>query len=109
MFKNGCFLPTRRENGSRYQNPFFARYPNTFEWTRSDGGCVGYPRFLAGDTNAFCETLVEESGVLLLPPRIYRSELMAVPNDRFRVGFGRRNIEQGLGALDEYLQANGYS
>ncbi|MEM7294852.1 MAG: pyridoxal phosphate-dependent aminotransferase, partial [Pseudomonadota bacterium] len=87
---------------------FFSRYPQTFKWQQSDGGCVGYPQFLAGDTNEFCEDLVENAGVLLLPPKIYHSELMAVPNDRFRVGFGRQNIEIGLAVMDDYLQSKGY-
>jgi len=46
---------------------------------------------------------VEEAGVLLLPASIYHSELMATPTDRFRIGFGRANIDAGLAAFDEYL------
>ncbi|MEM7209118.1 MAG: aminotransferase class I/II-fold pyridoxal phosphate-dependent enzyme [Pseudomonadota bacterium] len=87
---------------------FFSRYPNTFEWVRPDGGCVGYPRFVAGDTNRFCETLVEETGVLLLPPKIYHSDLLEVPADRFRVGFGRKKQIEGLQVWDEYLWAKDF-
>jgi len=88
---------------------FFDRFPATFDWRRSDGGCVAYPGFLAGDTNQFCERLVEKTGVLLLPPKIYHSELMKTPSDRFRIGFGRKNIAAGLAALGDYLTGNGYS
>ncbi len=88
---------------------FFSRFPATFDWRRPDGGCVAYPRFLAGDTNKFCERLVEKSGVLLLPPKIYHSELMETPGDRFRIGFGRKNIAAGLAALNDYLVCDGYS
>jgi len=83
---------------------FFAEFPDRFEWRGAAGGCVGFPRYTGGeDTNRFCEKLVEEAGVLLLPPRIYKSELLDTPGDRFRIGFGRSNIEAGLEAFRQYL------
>ncbi len=86
---------------------FFAEFPDLFEWRRPDGGCVGYPRYKgAGSADAFCETLVEKSGVLLLPPKIYHSELMPTPQDRFRIGFGRKGIDEGLAAFRAYLRSN---
>jgi aspartate/methionine/tyrosine aminotransferase len=88
---------------------FFDRFPATFDWRRSDGGCVAYPRFVAGETNEFCETLVKKTGVLLLPPKIYHSELIEAPGDRFRIGFGRKHIAAGLSVLNDYLTGNGYS
>ena len=84
---------------------FFADYPELFEWSPPDGGCIAYPRYIgAGTVEEFCETLVEEYGVLLLPASIYRSELMETPADRFRIGFGRRNIENGLRAFRQFLE-----
>ena len=88
---------------------FFDRFPATFDWRRSDGGCVAYPRFIAGETNEFCEALVEKTGVLLLPPKIYHSDLIEAPGDRFRIGFGRKNVAAGLSVLNDYLTGNGYS
>lgn len=84
---------------------FFADYPNLFEWEHPDGGCIGYPRFTGrGGVDVFCENLVKENGVLLLPSSIYRSELMEAPSDRFRIGFGRANIDEGLEAFRAYLE-----
>lgn len=83
---------------------FFNDFPSSFEWTEPAGGCVGYPRYTGEmDTDTFCENLVEASGVLLLPPKIYRSELGETPNDRFRIGYGRKKMEEGLNAFREYL------
>lgn len=83
---------------------FFADYPGLFEWRRPGGGCVAFPRYLGvGGVEAFCDALVEESGVLLLPASLYRSELMDAPADRFRIGFGRENIETGLEAFRAFL------
>lgn len=84
---------------------FFAEHSSLFEWYRPDGGCVGYPRYLGEEgADTFCEKLVKETGVLFLPPKIYRSELLPTPSDRFRIGFGRRNIASGLQVLGEYLE-----
>lgn len=83
---------------------FFSEFPDHFEWVRPDGGCVGYPRYkgLEG-ADTFCRKLVEDTGILLLPPSIYQSELLETPGDRFRIGFGRKNIEVGLDVFRQYL------
>jgi len=84
---------------------FFSEYPDLFEWRTPDGGCVAYPRFIGdGGVEIFCQNLIEKSGVLLLPSSIYKSELLSAPTDRFRIGFGRKNIAQGLNAMREFLQ-----
>lgn len=83
---------------------FMADHSDLFEWTTPDGGCIGYPRYLGRDgVEAFTERLVEQAGVLLLPARIYRSELCETPRDRFRIGFGRNNLAEGLEALRRFL------
>jgi hypothetical protein len=88
-------------------NEFFAGFPSLFEWSPPDGGCVAFPRYTGrGDVTTFCQRLVEEAGVLLLPASIYRSELMATPSDRFRIGCGRQNIDAGLAAFRGFLARN---
>ena len=85
---------------------FFARYPERFVWEAPAGGCVCFPRYLGDDgVEAFCGSLVEGSGVLLLPASIYRSELTPVPDDRFRIGVGRADPEPGLAAFAAWLVA----
>jgi len=85
---------------------FFADYPHLYEWAAPDGGCVAFPRYLGRDgVEEHCRRLVEEKGVLLLPSSLYVSDLLPVPVDRFRVGFGRRNIDAGLAAWRTFLAA----
>ena len=85
-------------------NAFFDDYPGLFDWTVPDGGCIGYPRYKGEDgVEKFCRSLIEESGVLLLPASLYSSALTAAPEDRFRIGFGRKNIREGLDAMREHL------
>ncbi|MGH6880753.1 aminotransferase class I/II-fold pyridoxal phosphate-dependent enzyme [Hypericibacter sp.] len=86
---------------------FFAEFPELFEWRRPDGGCVGYPRYIGpGTVDDFATDLVEQAGVLLLPSRIYRSALGPTPTDRFRIGFGRANLAEGLAAFRGHLRRN---
>ncbi len=86
---------------------FFAEFCDLFEWYRPDGGCVAYPKYTGpGDVQHFCERLVNESGVLLLPASIYKSELMETPVDRFRIGCGRLGLDEGLDAIREFLATN---
>ena len=83
---------------------FFADYPTLFEWSHPDGGCIAYPKFTGiSGVESFCTSLVEENGVLLLPASIYVSELIDTPPGRFRIGFGRANIDDGLAAFREFL------
>ena len=86
---------------------FFAEFPGLFDWATPDGGCIGFPRYLGEDgVESFCTRLVEESGVFLAPASIYRSDLGETPDDRFRIGYGRANIEEGLDAMRAWLLRN---
>jgi aspartate/methionine/tyrosine aminotransferase len=86
---------------------FFARYPDLFDWTRPDGACMGFPRYKGPEgVEQFCKDLVEQSGVLFLPSTIYSSDLTETPQDRFRLGFGRTGLDEGLAALDAHLRKN---
>ncbi len=86
---------------------FFARHADLFDWRRPDGSCMAFPRYKgAGGVEAFCAALVEESGVLFLPSTIYSSTLGPTPTDRLRLGFGRRNLDEGIAALEAHLARN---
>lgn len=97
-------LAFMRRNAAKLDS-FFADYPALFQWARPDGGCIAYPKFTGrGGVEAFCESLVEDSGVLLLPASIYRSDLMDTPQGHFRIGFGRTGMDEGLAAFKEFLE-----
>ena len=84
---------------------FFAEHSDLFAWYLPDGGCIGFPRYLGREgVEAFASMLVEQSGVLLLPSSVYKSDLGATPSDRFRIGYGRDNMEAGLAAMQAHLR-----
>lgn len=86
---------------------FFAAYPDLFDWRRPDGSCMAFPRYKGVDgVEEFCAPLVEESGVLFLPSTIYSSEFSETPTERFRLGFGRTKLDEGLAALEAHLNRN---
>jgi aspartate/methionine/tyrosine aminotransferase len=88
-------------------NAFFERHENLFEWTVPDGSCMAFPRYKGPEgVEKFTRSLVEESGVLFLPSTIYASQLGDTPNDRFRLGFGRTGLDEGLSAFEAHLNRN---
>jgi aspartate/methionine/tyrosine aminotransferase len=89
-------------------NARFARHADLIQWTEGQGGCVAFPRYLGTDgVEAFCDTLIADRQAVLLPASIYRSSLLDIPNDRFRIGFGRANPNRGWDQLEAHLDARG--
>ncbi len=87
---------------------FFTDYSHLFDWRQPEGGCVAFLPYLGGEgVERFAQRLVEEAGVLLLPASLFRSELTAVPENRFRVGFGRAHISEGLGVWRAWMEKEG--
>lgn len=74
---------------------FFERHAGSFSWVRPTAGPIGFSR-LHGveDTTGFCEQLVAEAGVLLLPGAVYDEP------GHIRIGFGRANMPE---ALDRFV------
>jgi hypothetical protein len=83
---------------------FFTDFPDLFEWQTPDAGTVGYPRYKGADgVEIFARRLVKEANVLLLPASIFSSELTSLPDDRFRIGYGRSYVLAGLEAMRDWL------
>lgn len=83
---------------------FMARHADRFEWYRPLGGCVAFPRYRGAEgVEALCRRAVEQAGVILLPANLFRSAVAPVPEDRFRIGYGRRDLPEALAALEPVL------
>jgi aspartate/methionine/tyrosine aminotransferase len=79
---------------------FLARYPNLFSWVPPRAGSMAFPRYLGGSVEAFCDKLVRQAGVLLLPGSVYDEH-----DNHFRLGLGRKNLPQAIARLEEFLAA----
>lgn len=78
---------------------FFVEYADRFEWVRPQGGCVGFAKYKNKESiDVFCDRLVQQHTVLLLPASIYNH-----PSNSFRIGFGRKSMPEALSKLKEFL------
>ncbi len=82
---------------------FFARHPDLFTCQEPWAGPVCFPRFEGKEgAESFCDTLIRETGVILLPSTVFRAG-----DHHIRFGFGRRDMVPALAVLEEYLVKNG--
>ena len=81
---------------------FFARHPDRFEWTRPRAGSVAFVRLRGGGAEAFCDRVVKEAGVMLVP-----STKFDAGDEHVRFGYGRANLPDALRALEGWLQGAG--
>jgi aspartate/methionine/tyrosine aminotransferase len=78
---------------------FFAKQHKVFSWNRPLGGSVCFPRMLLfEDTFEFCEKLIRETGIMLVPSRLFQ-----YGDHHVRTGFGRRNLPEAVELLSDYL------
>ena len=78
---------------------FMGEYTDCFTWNRPLGGSICFPRSLVShNTFAFCEQLVKETGIMLLP-----SQTFMFGDNHVRVGYGRENFPEVLNRFADYL------
>jgi aspartate/methionine/tyrosine aminotransferase len=87
---------------------FLDLHSQRFSWTRPEGSVVGYVRYHGTEgVEAFAATLARTRATLIFPASIWRSKLAALPDDHFRLGFGRRDCLAALGALGQTVSSPG--
>ena len=79
---------------------FFDKYKEIFNWVKPIAGPIAFPRLKTEDVETFCQRLVTEFGVLLLPGSVYDH-----PDNHFRIGFGRRNMPEALNRFENFLNS----
>jgi aspartate/methionine/tyrosine aminotransferase len=77
---------------------FFSVHNETFSWIKPIAGPIAFPHLVGQDVDAFCDQLVKDQGVMLLPGTVYDH-----PGNHFRIGFGRKNMPEALSKLEEFL------
>jgi aspartate/methionine/tyrosine aminotransferase len=80
---------------------FFHQRPKLFEWVKPNASPIGFVRFKPQrDVFSFCENIVRDSGVLLLPGAVYDQP------GHIRFGYGRKNMPEALARFGAYLDAH---
>jgi aspartate/methionine/tyrosine aminotransferase len=74
---------------------FFARNDERFRWVRPRASTVCFPELVDGDADEFAAELVRREGVLILP-----ASRFGYSGNHFRLGFGRRDLPEGLERLE---------
>lgn len=83
-----------------FADTFFKNYQDLFSWIRPRVGTIAFPRLKTSENSLeFCERVIKEAGIMLLPSTVYDYD-----NKHFRLGFGRENLPEALIALENYLQ-----
>jgi aspartate/methionine/tyrosine aminotransferase len=80
---------------------FFERRSDLFEWVKPNASPIGFVRYKPHrDVLSFCEDVVGNAGVLLLPGTVYDQPR------HIRFGYGRRNMPEALAQFSAYLSAH---
>lgn len=77
---------------------FFSRWRTAFRWNRPQAGSVALVGLRGQSAQTFCDRLVTEEGVLLLP-----STGLGFGDGHVRFGFGRVGFPEALAQLDRHL------
>ena len=80
--------------------PFFARWPDLFDWKRPLAGSVALVGLNVPSATDFCHALAKEAGILLLP-----SSCLGYGDHHIRMGFGRLNFSEGLVVFEQSLRS----
>lgn len=77
---------------------FLSRHADIFDWTPPNASTIGFAHFKPQrDVESFCDRLVREAGVLLLPGTVYDEPR------HIRFGYGRRNMPESLAQFEAWL------
>jgi aspartate/methionine/tyrosine aminotransferase len=80
---------------------FIQRRADLVEWVKPNASPIGFVRFKPErDVFAFCENVVRNSGVLLLPGSVYDQPR------HIRFGYGRKNMPEALAQLEAHLDSH---
>lgn len=84
-------------------NEFFKNYADLFQNNPPQSGPIAFHKMkIKQPIDVFCEELVQQSGVLLLPASIYDYK-----GQFFRMGYGRKSFGESLVRFEQYLADHG--
>ena len=85
----------------RVLEKFFDKFPKVFKWHKPLAGTIAFPELINGQKALdFAQDLVKKKGVMLLPSDVYDYD-----GQNLRFGFGRRNMQEALAKLEEYINS----
>jgi aspartate/methionine/tyrosine aminotransferase len=78
---------------------FFKSRPEWFNWVVPNGGSTAFPELrYPYKVSDLCDRAAAEASILIISDRIF-----SVNQNRFRIGFGRRNFGQALAMFSDFM------
>ena len=91
---------SRIKRNLKVLDEFFKIFPNLFSCVSPMAGSICFPRITFNQGSLkFCENVIRETGIMLLPSTVYEYD-----DQHVRIGFGRENLPEVLTKLKKYLQ-----
>ncbi len=88
------------KNNLQLLDGFISKHNQIISWNKPQAGTIGFARLNLNQTAYdFCEKVVKEIGVMIVP-----SEMFDYGDKHIRLGFGRRNLPEVLSIFDNYMQ-----
>jgi aspartate/methionine/tyrosine aminotransferase len=80
---------------------FCSKYSYCMCWNPPLGGSICFPRMsLTDDTSVFCETLIKETGIMLVPSSVFQ-----YGNHHVRIGFGREDFPEIIERFSTFIDS----
>ena len=93
---------TRIRKNIEMLDDFFSKYSDCMCWNPPLGGSICFPRIsLTDDTSEFCETLIRETGIMLVPSNVFQ-----YGNHHVRIGFGREDFPEIIERFSTYIDSH---
>jgi aspartate/methionine/tyrosine aminotransferase len=89
---------TRLLQNAALLDAFVLRHADRFSWTRPRAGTTVLVRYLGGSATEFCDQLLADLGIMLVP-----SPHFECGDQHLRFGYGRANLGEVLAIIDDYL------
>lgn len=79
---------------------FCAEHSALFRWLAPQAGSIAFPEWRGAESmDEFCERLVTQRGVMIVP-----ASMFDYPGPHFRLGLGRRNLPEALAQVRAFLR-----
>lgn len=77
---------------------FFAQHADLFTWVKPKAGTICFPQLKTGSAYDFCQKIVNEASIMILPSKVYDYD-----DKHFRIGFGRENFPEALEMFEQFI------
>ena len=87
------------QRNQKILDEFFKSYSNIFSYVSPKAGSICFPHLhLDQGAYNFCQKVIQETGIMLLPSTVYDYD-----DEHIRIGFGRQNMAEVLKILEKYI------